>query len=145
MFRGQFKYSIDAKGRVALPAKLRKHVSEEAHESFIMTKGRDACIEIYPSDIWAKDIESKLTQLNPFLKDDSRFLRMMSQDAYDDVLDSQSRLLVPHTLLEHAKINKEVLIIGVLNKIEIWNPAVYEEYTKEATMTFEDLAAKVMA
>lgn len=144
MFRGQFKYNIDAKGRVALPAKLRKHVSEEAHESFIMTKGRDACIEIYPSDIWTKDVESKLMQLNPFLKDDSRFLRMMSQDAYDDILDSQYRLLIPHSLLEHAKIKKEVLIIGVLNKIEVWNPEVYEEYAKEATLTFEDLAAKVM-
>lgn len=144
MFRGKYKYSIDAKGRFAIPAKLRKHVSAEANDSFIMTKGRDVCIEIYPADIWSKDIETKLQQLNPFLKEDSRFLRMMSQDAYDDVLDGQSRLLIPHVLLEYAKIDKDVLIIGVLNKIEIWNPSVYEEYMSAATMTFEELAAKVM-
>ncbi len=143
MFRGQFTYSIDSKGRISIPAKLRKHVSPEANETFVMTKGTAACIDIYPLDEW-QQIEQRLLKLNPFNPDDAKFIRMFSQYASEDTMDSQSRILIPQSLIEYAKIEKEVLILGALKKIEVWNPAVYEDYINQSTETYEQIAAKVM-
>ena len=143
MFRGQFTYSIDSKGRISIPAKLRKHVSPEANETFVMTKGTAVCIDIYPLDEW-QQIEQRLLKLNPFNPDDAKFIRMFSQYASEDTMDSQSRILIPQSLIEYARIEKEVLILGALKKIEVWNPAVYEDYINQSTETYEQIAAKVM-
>lgn len=144
MFRGQFTYSIDSKGRIAIPAKLRKHIAAEANETFVMTRGLSNCIELYPLDEWQK-IEEKLLQLNSFQPDDARFLRMFVQFASEDVMDAQSRIMIPNNLIEYAQIDKEVLILGALKKIEVWNPKVYENYLAQSPQTYEEIAAKVMA
>jgi MraZ protein len=143
MFRGQFKYSIDAKGRVSIPAKLRKQVSSESNDTFVMTQGVVKCIEVYPLDEW-KVFEERLLQLNQFEPKQARFTRMLLQHASEDNLDSQSRILVPQKLIEYAGIEKEVLILGVLKKIELWNPAIYENYLKQSDEEYEQMAAKVM-
>ncbi len=144
MFRGQFTYSIDSKGRIAIPARLRKHVTAEANDTFVMTRGLSNCIDIYPLDEWQR-IEEKLLQLNSFQPDDARFIRMFVQFASEDVMDGQSRILIPSTLINYAKIEKEVLILGALKKIEVWNPKVYDEYLSQSAQTYEEIAAKVMA
>ena len=144
MFKGQFSYSIDSKGRISIPAKLRKHVTAEANDTFVMTQGTAACIDIYPNDQW-QQFEEKLLKLNPFNPMEAKFIRMIMQHASDDTLDSQSRILIPQNLIEYAKIEKEVLILGALKKIEVWNPKVYEEYLKQSDETYESIAAKVMA
>lgn len=144
MFRGQFTYSIDAKGRISIPAKLRKQMSPEANDSFVMTRGVSSCIDIYPLNEW-NQIEEKLLKLNQFQPDDVRFVRMFTQYAIEDTMDSQSRILVPQNLIDYAKIQKEVLILGVLKKIEVWNPKIYEDYLSQSPETFEQIAAKVMA
>jgi MraZ protein len=143
VFKGQFLYSVDAKGRISIPARLRKHVSPESNDTFIMTQGTDKCIDIYPLDQWNL-LEAKLLKLNLFQPDDSRFTRMFLQNAFDDTLDSQARILIPQNLLIHAGITKEVLILGVTTKIELWNPSVYENYLNSSELTFEQLAAKVI-
>ncbi len=144
MFKGQFSYSIDSKGRISIPAKLRKHVTAEANDTFVMTQGTAACIDIYPLDQW-QQFEEKLLKLNPFNPMEAKFIRMIMQHASDDTLDAQSRILIPQNLIEYAKIDKEVLILGALKKIEVWNPQVYEEYLKQSDETYESIAAKVMA
>ena len=144
LFRGQFTYSIDSKGRIAIPARLRKHVTAEANDTFVMTRGLSNCIDIYPLDEWQR-IEEKLLQLNSFQPDDARFIRMFVQFASEDVMDGQSRILIPSTLITYAKIEKEVLILGALKKIEVWNPKVYDEYLNQSVQTYEEIAAKVMA
>ncbi len=144
MFRGQFTYSIDAKGRISIPAKLRRHVAAEANDTFMMIRGTSTCIDIYPLNEWQL-FEEKLNKLNPFKPDEIRFIRTILQHVTDDKLDSQSRILIPQTLLEYAKIEKEVLILGALNKIEVWNPRIFEEYMKQSDETFEQIAAKVMS
>ncbi len=144
MFRGQFTYSMDSKGRIAIPAKLRKHISADANDTFIMTRGLSNCIDLYPLDEWQK-IEEKLLDLNSFQPDDARFLRMFVQFASEDVMDVQSRIMVSGSLISYAKIEKEVMILGALKKIEIWNPKVYEEYLNQSPQTYEEIAAKVMA
>jgi MraZ protein len=144
MFKGQFTYSIDNKGRISIPAKLRKHISPEANDTFVMTRGLSSCIDLYPMDEWLK-IEEKLLQLNSFSESEARFLRMISQYASEDKMDSQSRILIPQNLLEYAKIENEVLILGALRKIEVWNPKVFENYLNSSPESYEEIAAKVMA
>jgi MraZ protein len=144
LFKGQFTYSIDAKSRISIPAKLRKHISPDANESIVMTKGLSKCIDLYPLNEWQL-IEDRLLQLNQFQPDDLRFIRMFVQYATEDKMDSQSRILVPQLLIDYAQIEKEVLIIGALRKIEVWNPKVYEEYLTQSPLTYEEIAAKVMA
>ncbi len=143
MFRGEFKYSMDAKGRISIPAKLRKHVNPEAENTFVMTKSTNKCIDIYPLDNW-KVIEEKLEKLNPFVPEQARLIRTMLQYTVDDTLDSQSRILIPTNLIEYAGIEKDVLILGVLKKIEVWNPKIFEDYMNNSDKSFEELAAEVL-
>jgi len=144
LFRGQFTYSVDAKGRVSIPARLRKHVSPEANDTFVMTQGTGKCIDIYPLDQWLV-FEKKLEELNPFDPRKAKFIRMILQHAAEDTMDSQSRILIPQKLLEYAQIEKEVIILGALKKIEVWNPKEFEEYLKDGPETYEEIAAQVMA
>jgi MraZ protein len=109
-----------------------------------MTRGVSSCIDIYPLNEW-NQIEEKLLKLNQFQPDDVRFVRMFTQYAIEDTMDSQSRILIPQNLIDYAKIEKEVLILGVLKKIEVWNPKIYEDYLSQSPETFEQIAAKVMA
>ena len=144
MFIGSFKYSIDSKGRVSIPAKLREFVDPKANDAFVMTRGTTKCIDVYPMNLWEELVQSKLNQLNSFEPKDAMFLRMFLQQAAEDKLDSQARLLIPKNLIEYAEINKEVLILGAIKKIEIWNPQNYEEYLKSSELSFEEIAKQVM-
>jgi len=143
VFRGQYTYSIDAKGRISIPVKLRKQLSPEANETFIMKQGPNKCIELYPLDQWQIH-EEKLKALNQFKSENTMFLHLYLQNVFEDNLDSQARILIPQILLTHAGIEKDVLIIGLLDKIVIWNPAVYLDYLKSSVMPLEQLAEKVM-
>lgn len=143
MFKGQFLYNLDSKGRISIPAKLRKSVAPEANDTFVMTKGLNGCIDVYPADQW-QIIEDRLAKLNSFIPKNQSFVRMIMQFATEDQLDSQSRILIPQILLQHAKIEKEVLILGALKKIELWNPKIYEDYINTLPETYEQIAAEVM-
>jgi MraZ protein len=131
------------KGRLSIPAKLRKYISAEADSSFVLIQGIDKCIDLYPKDSW-QTIEDRLKQLNNFDQKQQRFLRLILQNAHEDKMDGQSRILIPQTLLSHAKIENEVLILGTLKKIELWNPKVYKEYLESSPETFEQIAQDVM-
>ncbi len=144
MFKGQYTYSIDAKSRISIPARLRKHISPDANDTIVMTKGLSKCIDLYPLNEWQL-IEERLLKLNQFQPDELRFIRMFVQYATEDKMDSQSRILIPQLLIDYAQVEKEVLIIGALRKIEVWNPKVYDEYLTQSPLTYEEIAAKVMA
>lgn len=144
LFRGQYTYSVDSKGRLSIPAKLRRQLSPDANDTFVMTQGTALCIDVYPMDQW-QHFEQKLIDLNPFNPQEAKFIRMILQHATEDKLDSQSRILIPPNLLDYAKIEKEVLVLGALKKIELWNPKTYKEYLEQSSETYEEIAAKVMA
>jgi len=144
MFIGNFKYSIDSKGRVAIPAKMRKYVSQEANDTFIMTRGLERCIDIYPMDYWRNVLSPKLGELNSFDTKDAMFKRLFLTDSGEDSFDAQSRLTIPKSLIEFAGIEKEVLIIGQISKIEIWNPDYYYELLNQNKDDFKDIAKEVM-
>ena len=144
MFIGSFKYSVDAKGRVSIPAKLRKYVNPEANDCFILTRGTAQCIDVYPMDQWKELVANKLTQLNTFDPKEAMFIRMFLQEAAEDKLDSQSRLLIPKNLIEYAGIEKDIFILGAVKKIELWNPEKYDEYLKDNVQSYEQIANDVM-
>ena len=144
MFIGSFKYSIDSKGRVSIPAKMRKFVDPKSNDAFVMTRGTNKCIDVYPMNLWEELVQSKLNQLNSFEPKDAMFLRMFLQQAAEDKLDSQSRLLIPKNLIEYAEISKEVLILGNIKKIELWNPQNYEDYLNTSELSFEEIAKQVL-
>jgi MraZ protein len=144
MFIGSFKYSIDAKGRVSIPAKLRKYVTTEANDIFVMTRGTAKCIDLYPMDQWKELVAEKLNKLNTFNPQEAMFIRMFLQEAAEDKLDAQARLLVPKSLIEYAGIQKDVFILGAVKKIEIWNPETYESYIQENLTQYAEIAKEVM-
>jgi MraZ protein len=144
MFIGSFNYSIDSKGRISIPAKLRKFVDPKANDSFVMTRGTSKCIDIYPMNLWEDLVQEKLKILNNFDPNQAMFLRMFLQQAAEDKLDTQSRLLIPKNLIEYAEIEKDVLILGAIKRIEIWNPRIYEEYLQTSKLSYEEIAKQVM-
>ncbi len=143
MLKGSFKFSVDKKGRLSIPAKLRKDVRPEAENTFVFTKGTEKCIYVYPLDEWKK-FEEKLAALNPHNKEEGFIRRRFLQFASDDTLDAQNRLLVPKELAEYAGLDGEAFILGSLEKFEIWNPETYDNYVMNQEMPFDEVAQKVL-
>lgn len=142
-FKGRFSYSVDNKGRLALPAKLRKNVSPSSNDTFIVTRGFEQCLFVYPQDEWGK-VEDSIRSLSPSNPQHRFFVRTLLQWAVDGQLDSQARISIPQDLLKFAAIENEVLIIGVLERIELWNPKIYEEYMNNQPATYETVAEAVL-
>jgi transcriptional regulator MraZ len=144
-FRGKYVYSIDSKGRVNLPAKLRRHVTPEADGAFIITRGLENCLYLYPLDTW-NILEQDLTaKLNVYREQDRLFLRTLLMWVHEVSLDKQSRLMLPGELMEFAHISSNVVLIGALDKIELWDPEELEGYlNRYADQPYEDVAARVM-
>lgn len=132
---GQYEHTIDAKGRVIIPAKFR----EELGDRFVLTKGLDNCLFVYSLEEW-KNIEAKLKTL-PLTKKDARaFTRFFLAGAVECEIDKQGRILIPANLRSHAKIEKDVIFIGVSTRVEIWSREVWEEYSNNMDVSFEEIA-----
>ena len=120
-FIGEYAYSLDSKGRVNVPAKFRQSLSEDNENTFVITRGVDPCIWVYPLSHW-KEIESNLRSLSSISKIHRTFVRNTARYASPSTYDKQGRIILNPSLISYAGLGKEVLIIGVFNKIEIWNP-----------------------
>ena len=142
-FLGSYRYSLDSKGRVNIPARIRKAMSPEANETFVITRGMDGCLFAYPQNEWIK-IEQKLRNLSMTQKVNRFFVRSLSAYATEASYDKQGRIPIPAHLAEFAGIEREVLIIGTLDRLEIWSPKVYEEYIAGSPETFESVAENII-
>ena len=120
-FTGQFTFSIDSKNRINIPAPLRKQFSAKEKNTFVITRGIDQCAWIYPKSEWSF-IQNELKKLSSLSKTNRTFLRNHLRHANILKFDSQGRFVLPQSLIDYSLIEKDVTIIGVLNKIEIWNP-----------------------
>lgn len=129
MFMGEYNHTIDAKGRLIIPAKFREALGEE----FILTKGLDGCLSIYPMDEW-KSFEEKLKVLPLTDKNARAFLRFFVAGATSCELDRQGRILVPGTLREFAGLEKEVVLTGNLTRIEVWSKEKWIENSNYENM-----------
>jgi MraZ protein len=142
-FKGSYGYSVDSKGRINIPARLRKYVSTEANDTFVVTRGYDQCLYLYPLDEWTR-LELEIRQLSSTNPKHRFFKRRLLEWATESQLDGQFRIMIPRDLLQFAGIENDVLIIGVLEHIEVWNPRIYEAYLKTQDESYETVAQTVL-
>lgn len=128
-FTGEYQYSLDTKGRINIPAKFRQSLSENNQNTFVATRGQDPCIWIYPLTEWKK-IENELRNLSSVSGIHRTFVRQIARSATPSTCDKQGRIVISPSLISYSSIDKEALIIGMINKIEIWNPKILETVDK---------------
>lgn len=142
MFRGIFNNSVDDKGRTVLPARFREQIREQHETTLVLTKGLDQCLYLYPQDVWKK-IEEKLAGLDGLNADVRLFQRVMLSAIDEIEIDTQGRIMIAPVLRKVAAISKNVVIVGVLQHIEIWDKQHYEAYLEPGNQSLEMLAQKL--
>lgn len=134
MFMGEYNHTIDAKGRLIIPSKFRESLGDD----FVVTKGLDGCLFVYPNSEWSA-FEEKLRTLPLTNKDARKFSRFFLAGAATCEVDKQGRILVPAVLRDFAELEKEVVLVGVLSRIEIWSKSKWED-ANDAYDNMDDIA-----
>lgn len=127
MFMGEYHHNVDTKGRLIVPAKFRENLGE----TFVLTRGLDQCLFGYPLTEW-KELEEKLKALPMTKKDARAFTRFFFSGATECEIDKQGRVNIASPLMQYAKLDKECVVLGVSNRIEIWSRSLWEEYFAES-------------
>ncbi|MBQ2934938.1 MAG: division/cell wall cluster transcriptional repressor MraZ [Lachnospiraceae bacterium] len=122
MFMGEYNHTIDAKGRLIVPSKFREALGDE----FVVTKGLDGCLFVYDNKEWTA-FEEKLKALPLMNKESRKFVRFFLAGAANVEVDKQGRILVPSVLREFAELDKDVVLVGVGSRIEIWSKTKWED------------------
>jgi MraZ protein len=143
MFYGEFEHSIDRKGRLILPAKFRQTAKNQFVERFFVTRGLDKCLFMFSEEEWRSQ-ENKFKNMS-FTKQQSRtFNRLLFSGALEVDPDKQGRILLPQYLKDFAEIKKDVVIVGVSNRIEIWAKDTWRDFYSNSRQSFEEIAEKLM-
>ena len=143
MFYGEFAHSIDNKGRLILPSKIREVAKANFVEKFYVTRGLDKCLFMFSEEEW-KAVEQKFKTMS-FTKTDARkFNRLYFSGAVEVVADKQGRILLPTYLKDFAGIKKDFVIIGVSNRVEIWAKDQWQEFYQSNLESFEETAEKLI-
>ena len=127
MFMGEYLHSLDSKNRVSVPAKYRERLGT----SFILTKGLDSCLFVYPEEEW-EIFENKLKALPLTNQGARQFVRFFFAGAVECTPDKQGRILIPQTLKRYSQIEKDIVFIGTGNRIEVWSKEKWDEYNHQA-------------
>lgn len=130
---------MDDKGRIAMPVKFR----EELGQAFVVTRGLDRCLFVYPRPEW-EILENKLKALPMTSADARSFTRFFFSGASECELDKQGRILLPSTLREYANLEKDCVVIGVSNRVEIWSVGSWQSYAGDAAESFADIAENLV-
>ncbi len=125
MFRGSFEHSVDSKGRVSVPSKFRDIIADRYDGRLVMAMDFDRCLTVYPLEEWEK-LEEKIKTLPMMKKEVKDFMRFFFSSATECELDKQGRILIPPTHRERAGITKNVMLVGIIDKIEIWDAEAWE-------------------
>jgi len=143
MFYGEYLHSIDRKGRLILPAKFREVAKANFVEKFFVTRGLDKCLFMFSEEEW-KTQENKF-KVMPFTKQQARtFNRLYFSGAVEVIADKQGRILIPQYLKDFAEIKRDVIIVGVSNRIEIWAKDKWQGFYGNSRQSFEEIAEKLM-
>jgi MraZ protein len=142
VFRGRFEHTIDEKGRLSIPSKFRELLSARGENELVLTDF-DSCLAAYPKDEW-RVLEEKMKQLSMIQKDVRNFLRLFYSSATEVPLDPQGRILIPPQMRERARLDREVVLLGLLNKIEIWDKESWEDFMARSADTFEEVVSKLV-
>lgn len=135
MFFGEYEHTIDPKGRLNLPSKFREKLSE----TFYVTKGLDHCLFIYDEEEW-HNFEAKLKALPVTDKNARNFVRLFFAGAQETVSDKQGRFVIPQNLRDYAQLEKDVIVIGVSTRIEVWSKEAWLQYSQNDDVSYDDLA-----
>lgn len=143
MFYGEYSHSIDRKGRLILPAKFREVAKANFIEKFFLTRGLDKCLFMFSEEEWRLQ-ENRFKSIS-FTKQESRtFNRLYFSGATEVIPDRQGRILMPQYLKDFAGIKREVIIVGISNRIEIWANILWKEFYGNSHQAFEQLAEKLI-
>ena len=135
MFIGEYEHSVDVKGRAIMPVKLREDIGEK----FVVTKGLDKCLFAYSKSEWT-NFEEKLKTLPLTNKNARDFVRFFLSGAIECEIDKQGRFLIPANLRNYANLEKEIVIIGVGTRLEIWNKNAWTNYSSDENISADDIA-----
>ena len=143
MFYGEYIHTLDRKGRLILPSRFRDVSKQHGIEKFFVTRGLDKCIFMFSEEEW-KTQEQKFKNMS-FTKQESRsFNRMFFSGAVETIPDKQGRFLIPQYLKDFANIKRETVLIGVSNRIEIWNNETWKEFYANSSNSFEQIAENML-
>jgi MraZ protein len=144
VFYGEYEHTIDKKGRIIVPSKFRDFLKEYDIKKIFVTRGLDKCLFLFTEDEW-KAQETKFKSVS-FTKSESRkFNRLYFSGATQVECDAQGRILLPKYLKDFAEIKRDIIFIGVSNRIEIWSREVWQEYYKSSKSSYEDIAERLMS
>lgn len=138
MLLGEYRHNVDTKGRVSVPSKFRADLGQ----SFVVTKGLDSCLFVYSKKEW-ETFENKLKEL-PLTNNDARsFMRFFFAGATECEVDKQGRINIPQVLREYAGIKKDVVIVGVSTRAEIWDSSNWDKYTSSDSLDVSKIASQM--
>ena len=143
MFYGEYKHTIDRKGRIILPSKIRDAAKTNFVEKFYATRGLDKCLFMFGEEEW-RSLETKFKSMS-FTKNESRtFNRIFFSGAVEIIPDKQGRILIPQYLKDDAGIKRDVYVVGVANRIEIWAQDEWDKFYANSRQSFEEIAEKLI-
>jgi MraZ protein len=142
-FSGEYEATLDAKGRLVLPTKLKSALPSETGDNIVLMRGFEPCLVLYPQSEWQKIFE-KVASLNEFNEEFRNFQRNFLRGNTELELDANGRFIVPKSMMKHANIEKEVVLVGIGNRIELWNPESYEAFLIKDQKEFSQIAQKVL-
>ncbi len=141
MLSGEYEHTLDEKNRLTLPARFRPHFAE----GLVLTRGMDSCLSIYTKEEFSRVIETRLARLDPLSREGRLMHRFYFAGAAEAVPDKQGRVMVPQALLQNAEIDREVMVVGVLDHLEIWDREGWHRYMKQVEESVEDAAERLAA
>ncbi len=143
-FTGEYDCKLDAKGRLALPAKVKAALPDVAAQELVLRRGFESCLVLYPM-IEYKKIINRVRSLSEFNEEYRRFQRSFFRGNVEVELDSAGRINIQKRMMEYADLTKEVVLVGLGNRVEIWNPDLYEENLINDASEYSMLAEKYLA
>ena len=139
MFMGEYHHSIDDKGRLIIPSKIRYELGDD----FVITRGLDGCLFVYKKSVW-ENIINKYQTL-PNIKDTRNFMRFFLSGATESSFDKQGRVNISQTLINYASLTKDCVIIGVGNRLEIWDESKWDNFINENEEGLSDITDKLFS
>ena len=143
MFYGEFNHSIDNKNRIIIPSKFREVVTNLGIEKFYITRGLDECLFVFSENEWRTQ-EGKFKSMSFMKKDARKFNRLFFSGAIECQPDKQWRILIPDYLKNYASLSRDVMVIGVSNRIEIWDKKKWQEFYTSSKDNYENIAEELI-
>jgi MraZ protein len=143
-FIGEYDCKVDDKGRFVLPAGIKKQIDPSAEETFVLNRGFEKCLVLYPKNEWDGLLARVRKKVNLFEKKGRQFMRMFQNGATIITLDNSGRLLLPGTLMKYAGLKKDVLLFAYADRMELWDKALYEQEMNDGLSGFADLAEDLL-